>query len=427
MNVFRLSVREIAHRKLSFGLGLASVMIAVGVLVGAVTMLSGHDLRTEQVIAQKEAETREEMTRMEDDYRRIMKDMGYNVLIVHGDQSLEELQRLGYPTHYMPEDYAQRLADEKVASLNHLLPLLEERVSWPETEREVLLTGVRGQVPIYDAMKSKRPPIMDPVEAGDIKLGSDLAEDLGLSEGDTVTMRGAELTVREVYGRRGTQDDVTAWVSLQQAQEWMGRPGQINGILALECICSVDEIGSIEEHVRAILPDAQVYEFSSLLVARSLARQRAAETHEKAIEQEMFYRASLREERRAFASVLVPVAALGAAAWVMFLMMANVRERRAEIGILRAIGVSTHKIQYAFVLKAVLMGVAGGILGLIAGVIGGAWLSEVPPGAEGFGTIIDARLLVGALVGAPILAALASWLPARNAARQDPAIVLQEE
>ena len=154
-----------------------------------------------------------------------------------------------------------------------------------------------------------------------------------------MTMRGARLTVREVFGRRGTQDDVTAWVSLQQAQEWMGRPGQINGILALECICSVDEIGSIEDHVRAILPDAQVYEFSSLIVARSLARRRAAEAHETAIEQEMLYRAGLREERRAFASVLVPVATLGAAAWVMFLMMANVRERRAEIGILRAIGV----------------------------------------------------------------------------------------
>ncbi|MFP4250024.1 MAG: ABC transporter permease [Armatimonadota bacterium] len=427
MSVFRLSIQEIVHRKLSFMLGLLSVMIAVGVLVGAVTMLSGHDLRTEQLIAQKEAETREEMAAMEDDYRRIMKDMGYNVLVLHGDQSLEELQRLGYPTHYMPEDYAQRLANEKVASLNHLLPLLQARVSWPEMEREVLLTGVRGQVPIYEGMKSKRPPIMDPVDAGDIKLGSDLAEELGVSEGERVRMRGADLTVREVYERRGTQDDVTAWVSLRQAQEWMGREGQINGILALECLCSVDEIGSIEEHVRAIIPDAQVYEFSSLIVARGLARQRAAEAHETAVEQEMRYRAGLREERRAFASVLVPVAAVGAGAWVMFLMLANVRERRAEIGILRAIGVSGGKVQSAFLLKAALMGIAGGIAGLIVGVTVGAWLSEVPPGAEGFATLIDVRLLVGALVGAPLLAAVASWLPARNAARQDPATVLQEE
>ncbi|NLO07758.1 MAG: ABC transporter permease [candidate division WS1 bacterium] len=427
MNVLRLSLQEIAHRKLSFGLGLLSVMIAVGVLVGAVTMLGGHDLRTEQLVAQKEAETREEMTRMEDDYRRIMKDMGYNVLILHKDQSLEELQRLNYPTHYMPEDWAQQLADQNVETLNHLLPLLQEMVSWPEMKREVLLTGVRGQIPFADSPKNRRPPIMQPVEQGEIKLGADLAQSLDVAEGDTVTMRGRNLLVREVYARRGTQDDLTAWVSLRQAQEWMNRPGQINGILALECLCNVEELGSIEYHVTRILPDAQVYEFSSLIAARGLARQRAAEAHEKAIEQEMYYRASLREERRAFAGILVPVSALGAAAWVMFLMMANVRERRAEIGVLRAIGVSARRVQSAFLLKALLMGVFGGIVGLVVGSVAGAWLSEVPPGSEGFTSLLNARLLVGALVGAPLLAALASWLPARAAARQDPALVLQEE
>lgn len=427
MNVFRLSIQEIAHRKLSFMLGLFSVMIAVGVLVGAVTMLNGHDLRTEQIVAEKEEQTRREMTEMEDDYRRIMKAMGYNVLILHRDQSIEELQRLGYPTHYMPEEWAQRLADRNVQTLNHLLPLLQEVVSWPEREREVLLTGVRGQLKFRNSPKNRRPPIMDPVEEGDIKFGCELAKNLGVREGDAVTMRGRELTVREIFDRRGTEDDLTAWVSLRQAQEWMGREGQINGILALECMCNVDELGSIEQHVHEILPDTQVHEFSSLLVARSLARKRAAEAHEKAIEQEMFYRASLREERRGLASVLVPVAALGAAAWVMFLMMGNVRERRAEIGILRAIGVSARKIQSVFLLKAVIMGLAGGIIGMVAGVLAGAWLSEVPPGAEGFGTLFDAKLLVGALLGAPILAALASWLPASAAARQDPALVLQEE
>ncbi len=427
MSVFRLSLREITHRKLSFMLGLLSIMIAVGVLVGAVTMLNGHDLRTEQVIAQKEAETREEMARMEDDYRRIMKDMGYNVLILHENQDIDELEQLGYPTHYMPEDYAQRLADEKISTLNHLLPLLQERVNWPERGSEVLLTGVRGQVPIFHGMKHERPPIMDPVDPGEIKLGYDLARSMEVGEDDTVTMRGTELLVREVYNRRGTQDDLTAWVSLAQAQEWMGRPEQINGILALECICDPGDLGAIQQTVRAILPDTQTYEFASLIQARGLARQRAAEAHETAIEQEMLYRASLREERRAFASILVPVAAIGAAAWVMFLMMGNVRERRSEIGILRAIGVRAGMIQRAFLLKAVLMGLLGGIIGLMAGVFIGAWLSEIAPGIQGFGALVEARVMVAALAGAPVLAALASWLPASLAARQDPAIVLQEE
>lgn len=112
---------------------------------------------------------------------------------------------------------------------------------------------------------------------------------------------------------------------------------------------------------------------------------------------------------------------------VMFLTTANVRERRAEIGILRAIGVSARKIQSAFLLQAVMIGLAGGVFGLIAGLLVGAWLSDVPPGSDGFATLIDVRLLVAALLGAPILAALAGRLPAAAAARQDPALVLQEE
>ncbi|MFO7945564.1 MAG: FtsX-like permease family protein [Armatimonadota bacterium] len=427
MNVFRLSIREITHRKLSFGLGLLSVVIAVGVLVGAVTLLNGHDLRTEQVIAEKQEQTREAMAKMEDDYRKIMKAMGYNVLILHEDQSFDEMHRLGYPTHYMPEQYTQRLADEKIGPLNHLLSVLQQKVSWPEMGREVLLTGIRGEVPITNTKKAKRPPLMDPVKPGDIKLGYHLANSTGLEEGETVTLRGRELRVREIYDQRGTQDDYTAWVSLQQAQEWMGRQGQINGILALECSCPIDELGRIEERVQEVLPDTRVREFSAVMLARKKARVRAAEAHEKAIEQEKRYRSALRSQRRAFASVLVPVTAIGAAAWIMFMMLNNVRERRTEIAILRAIGVSGRKIQSAFLLKALIMGACGGLIGLLAGVAAGSWLSEVTPVAGTVGDLVDTRLLIMAGLGAPVLTALASLVPARIAATQDPAGVLQEE
>lgn len=427
MTPLKLTVREIAHRKLTFILGLLSVMIAVGVLVGAVALLRGHDLRTEAVIAVKEAQTREEMARMEDDYRRIMKDMGYNVLVLHEDQSFDEMQRVGYPTHYMPEDYAQRLADEKIESLNHLLPILQERAEWPEQGREVTLAGVRGQVPIFYMGREKMKPIMEPVEPDEIKLGYDIARDLGLSEGDTVTFRGLALKVAQVYDRRGTQDDQTVWVNLSRAQEWLGRPGQVNGILALECICSPDEVGLIERQVREILPDTRVYEFTSLIVARALARQRAEETRKQAIEAEMAHRARLRDERRAFTGVLVPVAAAGAAAWVFFLALGNVRERRQEIGILRAIGVGAGRIQRAFLLKALIMGLGGGLLGAPAGLAVGAWLSEAPVSDGALMALADLRVVLAALAGAPLLAALAGLMPSVLAARQDPAVVLRED
>lgn len=427
MTPLRLALREIAHRKLTFFLGVLSVMVAVGVLVGAVALLRGHDLRTEVVIAQKEAETREEMARMEDDYRRIMKDMGYNVLVLHKDQSFDEMQRVGHPTHYMPEDYAQRLADEKIESLNHLLPILQERTQWPERGREVILAGVRGQVPMHYMGREKMTPIMAPVEPDEVKVGYEVARELGISEGDTVSFHGLSLKVAEVYDRRGTQDDQTVWVNLSHAQRWLNRPGQVNGILALECICSPDDVGLIEQQVREILPDTRVYEFTSLIKARGLARQRAEETRKKAIEAEIAQRARLRDERRAFAAVLVPVAAAGAAAWVFFLSLGNVRERRQEIGILRAIGVGAGRIQQAFLLKAVMMGLGGGLLGVPAGLFVGAWLSEAPVTAGAPAAPAVMQVAVVALLGAPLLAALAGLMPSVLAARQDPAVVLRED
>ena len=55
MHIGQLVVKEVLHRKLHFALGLFSVTIAVACLVGALTLLRAHDMRTDQIIALKEA------------------------------------------------------------------------------------------------------------------------------------------------------------------------------------------------------------------------------------------------------------------------------------------------------------------------------------------------------------------------------------
>ena len=64
MNIWSLVTKEVLHRKLNFGLGLLSVVIAVACLVGALTLLRAHDLRTDQIIASKQAETKEKMEKL---------------------------------------------------------------------------------------------------------------------------------------------------------------------------------------------------------------------------------------------------------------------------------------------------------------------------------------------------------------------------
>ena len=132
MSLNHLIFREILHRKLSFALGVVSAAAAVACLVAALAILQKHDARTEQVIAAKQAETRQEMAKLEDDYRKLMLKMGFNVLILPKGQNLSDLYADDFASKYMPEEYATRLAKSRVATINHVLPSLQQKVKWPE-------------------------------------------------------------------------------------------------------------------------------------------------------------------------------------------------------------------------------------------------------------------------------------------------------
>ncbi len=434
MQLWQMVLKELFHRKLNFASGLISVAIAVGCVAGALALLAAHDERTEAVITQKEAETRAAMRQMEDDYRRIMRDMGYNVLILHEDQDFAALQRAGVPDTFLPDDYAERLAAGGISTLNHLLPVLQLKTHWDERDMEIIVAGVRGQVPIEHRRRARPEggigpdgtPIMTPVPQGTVDVGHAIAERFRFSEGDELLLNGAALTVNKVLPRRGANEDITLWVHLDQAQEWFEQEGKINGIFALECVCHADSLGQIVEEVTRILPDTQVFEFSTLVQGRALARARAAEAHREAIEAERQNRAALRREREQTTLVLVPLAVLGAAVWVFLLTVANVRERRYEIGILRALGFSAIKIIGLFQLRVILMAVIGAPAGYVLGAVVGASLGGAALSGSVLGAALHPLLIVAAILAATALVCVAAWMPALRAAGQDPAEILKE-
>ncbi|MCK5862402.1 MAG: ABC transporter permease, partial [Candidatus Hydrogenedentes bacterium] len=383
------------------------------------------------VITQKEEETTKTMGQMEDDYRRIMRDMGYNVLIVHEDQDIALMQRDGIPNTFMPDNYAQRLVEGGISTLNHLLPVLQLKAQWKERDTEVMIAGVCGQA---SGMQRKQDtagvgpdgiPIMEPVPLGAVDVGYSLVERYDLIADDELMINGASLRINKCLERRGNKEDITLWVHLKQAQEWFEKPGKINGIFALECVCQADSLGKVSKEVRHILSDTQVFEFTALVESRSRARARAAEAHLEAVEAERQNRAVLRKEQERTAWALIPMAVAGAALWIFLLTMANVRERRYEIGILRALGFSALKIIGLFQLRIGIMAVIGAIIGYVVGalvgtVLGGIILLSVVT------AVLQPLPLFVAVLSAAILACAAAWLPALYAASQDPAEILKE-
>src|SRR5262249_42989494 len=110
---------------------------------------------------QREAEAKARGDKLEDDYRKINKE--FNLLILHKDQDLADFHARGYAEKTLPEAYARTLADARVVTINHVLPMLHQRLFWPERKQEIVLIGVRGEVYVRSR---KQEPILHPVQPG---------------------------------------------------------------------------------------------------------------------------------------------------------------------------------------------------------------------------------------------------------------------
>ncbi|MCI0642055.1 MAG: FtsX-like permease family protein [Gemmataceae bacterium] len=420
MSLFRLVYREIWFRKLGFALGVLAVTIAVAALAGSLLLLNLHDRRTEEIVAAKETQTQAVMAKLEDEIRVITKNLGFNIRILPKDVNLLDFFAKDYADKYMPEEYVDRLANSKIVSINHLLPILQRKIDWPEEKiPALLLVGTRGEVPIL--AQDKKKAFIPAVPKGKIVLGNLLER--GHQPGDAVVLHGRKFVIHKIQPRRGDQDDITAWIPLADAQEMFDKKGLINGMLALGCNCNADRLSVIRQEIMEILPETQVEEFETKATARAEARTKVAEEAKAAVAREQEHRAELRGEKEAFAALLVPLTLIAACAWVGLLAWSNVRERRAEIGLLRALGLRSVQLLTLFLSRAVLVGVTGAVPGLLLGVVVAASLGDGATAAEP-GHVIG---LLWIIVAAPLVAVLASWLAALSALRHDPANILQQE
>jgi putative ABC transport system permease protein len=112
-----------------------------------------------------------------------------------------------------------------------------------------------------------------------------------------------------------------------------------------------------------------------------------------------------------------------------------VTQRRAEIGILRALGATRRQIRTIFLGESVVAGLIGSSVGLLFGIVIarlmtgyiGALLGEVFGIAQKAGEISsNPALLIFALALGVVTSVVAAFIPARNAARVDPVQALQK-
>lgn len=431
MNIWRLVGREIVHRKLNFGFGLFSVLAATAMVVGGMTLLGGHRTRMDALVAKRLTDVTQTTKDLEDAMRIITKRMGFNVVIMPLGQNLDDPFADDYASKFMPESYADKLAESPIITVNHLLPALEQRVQWIERDnREIFLIGIKGQVPIkHRDAKNPKKPIMQPVPKDGMVVGSSLAIKEKIRTGQMVRLMGHELKVVKINPRKGDKRDMTAWIDLALMQKLTDKPKLINSIWALECSCAMGDVGQVRAELGKILPNVLIQEQGEKALARAELRKKAADEAAELLANEEEDRNRVIALGKRFRMVFIPLIIVGSAVWVGMLALGNVRDRRYEIGVLRALGVRSNQIMMMFLSRAVFVGLIGAAIGCVGGFLLGSkamalWVEEENMRAA---AQYDMNVLIWVLVLSPVLSAMACWLPAMLASQQDPAIVLREE
>jgi hypothetical protein len=437
MASFRLLLAELRFRKLNFALALLAVAAAAALVVAGPVLLEGYGRETAGRLAVMEAQSQAaikaqdaELARLDDETRKLMLSMGFNLLIVHKDTNMADLWAEDFAALDMPQEYVQRLAESKeLEHVRHLVATLQQKIKWQE--RTVLLVGYLKETP--QTFFQDKKPMGYAIEPGTVFLGYELWAGPKLKAGDRVEVLGRPFRVAKTLPERGSKEDITLAMNIADAQALLDKPGKVNHILAIGCQCEGDRLGTIRQELERTLPETKITEHQSIAQARAEQRDKVAATRAMVLAAARAQREQMIEQRSGIESSLLRLTTFGTP-WVILLCgvivgllaLVNVRERRPEIGLLRALGKTSLYIARLFLAKALLLGLVGGAagygLGLLLAQFVGARVYEISAANVG----APLGLLLWTVVGAPVVCAVATYLPTLSAVAQDPAVALRE-
>jgi len=243
----------------------------------------------------------------------------------------------------------------------------------------------------------------------DIVIGTELADNMGLTIGDKIRLSAANganitLTVRGIFdlGNKGANTR-NAYVSLRTAQSILGMIGA----------ASVLDV-TVKD----------VYEAE--IVARKIAQLTHLDVESWIKTNEQFFIA-VGAQTTANSAIRFFVA-LSVGFGIASVLVVSVVQRSSNIGILRAMGVTRGQILRVFLLQGGVLGFAGAWVGaLMGGMALMAWehFEKNPDGSVMFTLNFEPRMFVMAIVLATLTGLLAAVAPALRAARLDPVVAIR--
>ena len=376
--ILKLIAKEIKFRKINFILALAAVSFAVAFFVFFITL--------------NEASKRETI--------RLTRDMGFNLRIIPKATDMNKFWARGYSEYTMPQDYVNRFWKFKDFSYAHLTATLNKEIIW--REKDIILTGIAPEID-----PAGRATMSFIIKPGQVYVGYELAKELHLKQAEIIDIRGEKFAIVKILSESGSNDDIRIYGLLSEFQKILNMEGEINEIMALNCLCISPDEGDplimLREQLEQVLPEARVVMNTTIANAREKQRY-------------------MLEEYFALISVCVVILI---AAWLGVLTIINTKEREKEIGILNAIGHPRVKILGIFLGKALITGFLSAILGYLLGsflaVKFGSMIFKIT--ADSIKPMVS--LLIWSIIVAPCFSALSSFIPAIKAILKDPALIIK--
>lgn len=189
--------------------------------------------------------------------------------------------------------------------------------------------------------------------AHDAIVGSTLAEKNSLSVGSTFTMYDKTFTVKGIYSTDNRFQDSSAIVPLATLQEVSGQSGEVSNVTA-----TIDSSDNVTTAVSALKD--------------SLGDKADITSQEEQAETTLAPLTSI----AGLALGGVIAATIAGAVIVLLAMVMVVRERRREIGVIKAIGGTNRSIVTQFITEGLTLTVIGGIVGLAIGVAASGPLTQ---------------------------------------------------
>ncbi len=279
----------------------------------------------------------------------------------------------------------------------------------------LLLLGWEPNSVLFDKLKILKGRRYKPGEDHVILLGTQLAQGIQKTVGDTMEIEGVKFKIVGIFESFVHYENNNVVLPLSELQDLNFAQGQVSGFAIV-----LEDGYKNEAGVQKVADELNKLKLKSKLGGRLVSL--------SALAAKDFVKNSLQiQVAHAMAWITSAIAIIVGSIGVLNTMIMSVVERVREISILRAIGWKKSRVVRMILGEALVLSLVGAVLGIVAAILLVHWLTKVPTVA-GFieGSIADVVLLKGVLL-ALVVGFLGGAYPAWRAAQLLPSEGLRHE